>query len=117
MAEEEEGGAEEEGDGQPVHMEAERRALQLLTQAVSDATRVGLRDLVVSAQLDMIECYLALNRDVQASDLAYETVLTCERNGTPTEGAKAQVFAGLAQARMGNVERAAASLRASTPPK
>lgn len=55
---------------------------------------------------EIIECYLRLNRNADALDLAEETIARFERCGTPTEAATVRLYGALAHTRLGNVEQA-----------
>ncbi len=57
-------------------------------------------------ELGMVECYLRLNRDSEALELAEETVARFERHGTPTEAAKARLYSALAHSRLDDDEQA-----------
>lgn len=68
--------------------------------------RAGLDIDATDVALNMIECYLNLNRDDDALELAEETIRRFERYGTPTEAAKARFYCALAHAHIGDNERA-----------
>jgi CHAT domain-containing protein len=86
------------------------RALRLLSDVLAARERAGLEANAGQAALDMIECYLSLNRNAEAFDLAEETVARFTRCGTPTEAAKARFLGSLALARLGDTDAALAAL-------
>lgn len=88
--------------GQGSYTEALRRYGDVLdaldrAQLEADAGRVALA---------MIECYLGLNRIVEAMEFAEEAIARFDRCGTPIESAKARFFLALSLARLGDVEQA-----------
>jgi CHAT domain-containing protein len=82
------------------------RALRLLGDVLDTAEQSGLEADGAQAALDMVECYLRLNRHAEALELAEEAVARFERLGTPTEAARARFLCALAQARLGDPDRA-----------
>jgi CHAT domain-containing protein len=56
--------------------------------------------------LDMLDCYLKLNRYAEALALAQDTAARFERHGTPTEAAKARYLCALAYSKLGDLDRA-----------
>lgn len=81
-------------------------ALQRYVPVLADLEAAGLEADIAWVALDMIECYLNLNRDAEALDLAEETVMRFGCLGMPTEAAKARLFGAMAHARLGDTDRA-----------
>lgn len=54
----------------------------------------------------IVTCYLSLNRNSEARELAEETILRFERYGAPTEAATVRLYAALAHARLGDTQQA-----------
>lgn len=82
------------------------RALRLLADALMAAEHANLTANAIAIAIDTVECYLALNRNAEAAELAQETIARAEQSGTPTEAARARFFAALAAARLGNAVHA-----------
>jgi tetratricopeptide (TPR) repeat protein len=86
------------------------RALRLYVDVLAARERAGLDWDAAEAALDMVQCYLSLNREAEALELAEAALAGFERCGTPTESAKARFYSALVHARVGDVERAAVLL-------
>ena len=82
------------------------RALRLLGDALDTATQSGLEANAASITLNMVECYLSLNRNEDASVLAQDAVERYQRCGAPTDVARAQYLLAFALARHGMADRA-----------
>jgi len=89
------------------------RALRTCAAVLAAFEQVGLEIEAVFVAIDMIECYLNLNRNHEARELAEETIARAERCGAQTEAARAQFFCALAHAQVGDTERAAELLDAA----
>ncbi len=85
-------------------------ALRRFRAILGDIERTGSTFDAAALALDMVECYLSLNHNDEALDLALETARRLERAGTPTEAAKARFYGALAQARLGNTDQSLALL-------
>ncbi len=81
-------------------------ALRRLTALLAEYDENSLHASAAWVALDVVECYLHLNRVVEALHLAEETVIRFEACGTPTEIAKAHFLAAHAHTRLGNIEQA-----------
>lgn len=82
------------------------QALWRYGSILAEMERAGLGLDATDVALNMVECYLNLNRDGDALELAEETIRGFERFGTLTEAAKARFYCALAHAHLGNNERA-----------
>jgi CHAT domain-containing protein len=89
------------------------QALQhgLSVRAAMEAAGLDIEVDVVA--LDIIECYLNLNRNADALELAEETSDRFARRGALTLAAKARFFCALAHARLGNTTHALSLLDAA----
>lgn len=86
------------------------RALHHFGAVLEAYERANLNYETVMAGIDMVECYLNLNRNPEALELAEETVDRARRCGAHTEAARAQFYCALAHAQMGNLSEAVATL-------
>ena len=82
------------------------RALHAYEIVLSDYRRAGLNYEIANCANSMIECYLNLNRDSEALELAKETVEHADSHGIWIEAANARFYCALAHARLGDSERA-----------
>ncbi|MHB8644504.1 MAG: CHAT domain-containing protein [Thermomicrobiales bacterium] len=89
------------------------RALRTCAAVLAAFEQAGLEIEAVFVAIDMIECYLNLNRNQEARELAEETIARAEHCGAQTEAARAQFFCALAHAQLGDTEQAAALLDAA----
>jgi tetratricopeptide (TPR) repeat protein len=87
------------------------RALRQYGDVLAAHERAGLDAEAAWAAMDMVECYLALNRHEEALTLAEEAVTRFDRCGAPAEAAKARLLCALAQAGVGRNTEALAALR------
>jgi CHAT domain-containing protein/tetratricopeptide (TPR) repeat protein len=85
-------------------------ALQRLRAVLAAMEDAGLDIDAAWVCLGIIECYLSLNQDTEARELAEETIRRFERHGTPTEAATARLYCALAYTRLGDLKRAVALL-------
>lgn len=81
-------------------------ALRLYADALDAFDRQGDETHATWVSLNMIDCYLRLNRAADALALAEETAIRAERCGAPIEQAKAHFACALALGRLGEHERA-----------
>ncbi|HEU5317484.1 MAG TPA: tetratricopeptide repeat protein, partial [Chloroflexota bacterium] len=82
------------------------RALRLLEDALATATRSDLDQHAACVMLDMVECYLSLNRHQDASALAQAAAEIYDRIGAPVDAARARYFVAQALAQLGDSDRA-----------
>jgi len=87
------------------------RALHAYTAVLESYQRTGLNFEIACAAVNMVECYLSLNRYDEALDLANEAIEHADRYGIWNEAAQARFYGALAHARLGNSERALAMLK------
>ncbi len=106
--------------GQTIHVLKQEHNIALIYSAQGHYTRALHHHAAVVAEYDragreynagvvaliMVECYLSLNRNMEALELAEELIARFERLRTPNEAAKARFFSALAHARLGSLERA-----------
>ena len=90
------------------------RALRLLADALAAATRANLERNAALVMLDMVDCYLSLNRHQDAAELAQDAAERCARIGAPVYAARAQYLLALALARLGATDRALGLLDQAT---
>jgi CHAT domain-containing protein/tetratricopeptide (TPR) repeat protein len=81
-------------------------ALRLYSDAFAAFEQGGYETDATWIALNMVECYLRLNRYSDAYELGQEAIARSERCGTPTEAAKARFACALALGRLGESERA-----------
>lgn len=82
------------------------RALHAYSSVLAAYQRANLNYWIANAGVNMIECYLNLNRNNEALELAEETAAHADRYGIWTEAAQARFFCALAHARLGSTEQA-----------
>lgn len=82
------------------------RALRHYVAVLAAHERAGLEANAAWVALNMVECYLRLNRDAEALEMAEEATERFERCGTPTEAAKARFYVALALAQLDEAARA-----------
>lgn len=87
-----------------------RRALRLLHTARG---RPDVEQLALDAALDMVECYLPLNRYAEARDLARELAEAYRAQGVLHQQARALLYLSTAEAELGMLDAAAAALGAA----
>ncbi len=87
------------------------RALHTYTAVLAAYQRTGLNYEIACAGVNMVECYLNLNRDSEALDLANETIAHADRHGIWAEAAQARFYGALAYSRLGEIERGLDLLR------
>lgn len=90
------------------------RALRLYNETFAALRQASLDVETAPVAIQMLECYLSLNRDTEALMFAKEAIARFEACGTPTEAAKARFYCALAQARLGDVPLALTLLDEAT---
>lgn len=91
-----------------------RRALRLL-HGVQTLAGDQLPKEAALAQQHMVECYLALNRYVEARDLGRAVIADYKQQGAAYEAACTLMFLAQAEAELGNFEAAQAALDEAAP--
>lgn len=91
-----------------------RRALRLLHGVESLAGDQFPKESAM-ARRQMVECYLYLNRYVEARDLARQAIAEYQRQGASYEAARTLMFLAQAEAELGHFEAAQAALDRAEP--
>ena len=89
------------------------RALRLYGDAITGQVAGNQPFEAALSTFSLIECYLNLNLDDRALELAQELVAQFEAFGSPTETARARVYDALALIRQGDAAAALAQLQAA----